>query len=93
MTSDMELADPAALAAVELRRRLRALASGQTEAFDLLYYQFGAGSAIGGRNSSSAHRRIAVSSMKTRDWLEPAPKTSRILSAAEVFTPLVMRGG
>ena len=50
MTSDFDLADPAALAAVQLRRRLRALAAGQTEAFDLLYYQFGAGSALGGHD-------------------------------------------
>ena len=40
--ADLDPADAAAPAAVVLRRRLRALASGQTEAFDLLYYQFGA---------------------------------------------------
>lgn len=34
MISDFDLADPAALAAVRLRQRLRALAGGQTEAFD-----------------------------------------------------------
>jgi hypothetical protein len=37
----------AARAAVELRARLRALASAQTEAFDLLYYEFGAASPTG----------------------------------------------
>lgn len=56
MTSEFDLADPAALAAVHLRRRLRALASGQTEAFDLLYYQFGAGSAIGATIGHAANR-------------------------------------
>ena len=37
----------AARAAVALRTRLRALASAQTEAFDLLYYEFGAASPTG----------------------------------------------
>ena len=43
MISDFDLADPAALAAVRLRQRLRALAGGQAEAFDLLFYEFGTG--------------------------------------------------
>jgi hypothetical protein len=47
MTSDHDLADPAALAAVQLRQRLRALAVGQEKAFDLLRCEFGAGSALG----------------------------------------------
>jgi len=56
MTNEYDLADPAALAAVQLRRRLRALAAGQTEAFDLLYYQFGAGSALGTTIGHAANR-------------------------------------
>ena len=56
MTSDFDLADPAALAAVQLRRRLRALAAGQTEAFDLLYYQFGAESSLGATIGHAANR-------------------------------------
>jgi hypothetical protein len=54
--ADLDPADPAALAAVVLRRRLRALASGQTEAFDLLYYQFGAGSTLGATINHAANR-------------------------------------
>jgi hypothetical protein len=54
--ADLDLADPAAEAAVVLRRRLRALASGQTEAFDLLYYQFGAGSTLGATINHAANR-------------------------------------
>ncbi len=42
-----EQPEMAARAAVELRTRLRALASAQTEAFDLLYYEFGAASPTG----------------------------------------------
>jgi hypothetical protein len=57
MTSDHDSAEPAAsAAAVHLRRRLRALAAGQTEAFDLLYYQFGAGSNLGGTIGHAANR-------------------------------------
>src|SRR5215218_2237367 len=56
MTSHDDLAEPAASAAVQLRRRLRALAAGQTEAFDLLYYQFGAGSSLGGTIGHAANR-------------------------------------
>ena len=61
MTRDVDLGDPdpadaAAGAAVVLRRRLRALASGQTEAFDLLYYQFGAGSSLGATINHAANR-------------------------------------
>jgi hypothetical protein len=56
MAHDFDQADPAALAAVELRRRLRALAAGQAEAFDLLYYQFGAESALGGTIGHAANR-------------------------------------
>jgi hypothetical protein len=47
MTSDFHQASPAALTAVRLRRRLRALAAGQTEAFDLLHRQFGDDSTLG----------------------------------------------
>jgi hypothetical protein len=56
MKNDLDQADPAALAAVQLRRRLRALAAGQTEAFDLLYYQFGGDSVLGGTISHAANR-------------------------------------
>jgi hypothetical protein len=35
--------DPAAATAVRLRSRIRALMAGQTEAFDAVYYHFGAG--------------------------------------------------
>ena len=42
-----EQPEMAARTAVELRARLRALASAQTEAFDLLYYEFGAASPTG----------------------------------------------
>ncbi len=54
--ADLDPADAAAGAAVVLRRRLRALASGQTEAFDLLYYQFGAGSTLGATINHAANR-------------------------------------
>lgn len=49
MISDYGLADPAALAAVHLRRRLRALSAGQAEAFDLLCYEFGTGGELGAK--------------------------------------------
>ncbi len=39
-------ADPAAAAAVRLRRRIRALMVGQSEAFDAVYYHFGAGHSV-----------------------------------------------
>ena len=42
-----EQPEMAARTAVALRTRLRALASAQTEAFDLLYYEFGAASPTG----------------------------------------------
>jgi hypothetical protein len=55
MTTDFDLADPAALAAVHLRRRLRGLAAGQTEAFDLLWYEFGIGGELGGKVLHGVH--------------------------------------
>ena len=55
MTTDFDLADPAALVAVHLRRRLRGLAAGQTEAFDLLWYEFGIGGELGGKVLHGVH--------------------------------------
>lgn len=46
MTDEFDLADPPALAAVQLRRRLRALVAGQAEAFDLLCGEFGTGGVL-----------------------------------------------
>lgn len=55
MTSTHHL-DPAALAAVELRARLRSLAAGQVEAFDMLYHHCGGSSPAGTQINRSAHR-------------------------------------
>src|SRR3954451_15988549 len=46
----------AAESAVRLRQRVRALAAGQTAAFDLLCYEFGGGSAIGATIGRSGDR-------------------------------------
>lgn len=54
--TNMHQPDPAALAAVRLRARLRALTAGQTEAFDLLYRHFGVSSPTGARLNQSAGR-------------------------------------
>jgi hypothetical protein len=53
---DFNQNDPAAAAAVELRKRLRALAAGQSEAFDLLYHQFKAGSGTAAKIACAATR-------------------------------------
>lgn len=54
--SDFEPNDPAALSAVQLRARLRALGAGQSEAFDLLYHQFRAGSAVAAKVAGATGR-------------------------------------
>ena len=48
--------DPTALAAVELRARLRSLAVGQVEAFDLLYHHCGGSSPAGAQINRSTDR-------------------------------------
>lgn len=53
---DFDEADPAAIGAVRLRKRLRQLTAGQTEAFDLLYYQFQIGSASAATVGNAARR-------------------------------------
>lgn len=47
MTQHYDGPDVAAAAAIEVRSRLRALAAGQTEAFGLLYQEFGGSSSLG----------------------------------------------
>lgn len=49
-------ADPAAMAAVALRGRLRALMVGQIEAFDMIYYHLGAGHSAGALVMPSSNR-------------------------------------
>jgi hypothetical protein len=48
--------DPTALAAIELRARLRSLAAGQVEAFDLLYHHCGGSSPAGAQINRSTDR-------------------------------------
>ena len=53
---DTDEADPSAAAAVRLRSRLRALMTGQNEAFDMIYYHLGVHHHAGALVMPSANR-------------------------------------
>ena len=56
MNDDLDREDAAARAAIDLRLQLRALAVGQTAAFDLLHYQFGTNSGYASSIDRAASR-------------------------------------
>jgi hypothetical protein len=63
MTTDPDQDGPAACAAIALRRRLRSLVVGQTEAFDLLHYRFGARSLFAASITRGAGRLPMIAAL------------------------------
>ena len=63
MTTDPDQDGPAAFTAIALRRRLRSLVVGQTEAFDLLHYRFGARSLFAATITRGAGRLPMIAAL------------------------------